>query len=173
MLLIVVTEGDPKREIDWKYIKSFLDYRYGIRNKVKLKSICLASKSKFQTALPKIQNEISRFFKMRPGSSEPVVVCLCFDTDYGAPAQEQNQRIEEFARAHGYRLAWMHRDVEEVFLGRRIPDKEKVRASDAFVNKQGIASVGLHKLLASKFDGAPYGVSNIAVVFDELLGEPK
>ena len=169
MLLIIVTEGDSKAATDWKYVKSFLDAHYDIRNKAKLKPIFLSSKSKFMTAQNKLKPEIDAFFRMRVKGNDRVEVVMCFDTDFGGDGQEQNSRIEQYSKERGYHLVWMHRDVEEVFLGQRVDDKAKVQQSNRFLKTNGIARVDVKKLNAHQFAGPPFGTSNIKTVFDEIL----
>lgn len=69
-----------------------------------------------------------------------------------ADKDEDDDKTNDFltrtCKEKGYDLVWMNIDIEDVFLDRRIPDKEKVKAANSF---QIRASKELSKIGVERF----------------------
>ena len=123
MQLILVLETRSSCESDYKYIKSALDYFYGSRT-FKISKIFATNKSE----LLKKDNRINYLIKKYNGES---IVVIC--ADYDRVDDPDNSKIINYCSSKKYDLVWMNLDVEEVFLGKQIKNKEKKKAADDFL----------------------------------------
>ncbi len=101
------------------------------------------------------------------------VVVYCFDTDDYDINQEHSvflNKVEAYTRDNGYELVWFCHDVEEVFLGKRIPDCEKVREASAYARKHLIDKVQKSNL---KSDSKTKFKSNIMIILDKYLMDAR
>jgi hypothetical protein len=116
--LLFLVETTPQCNSDYLYIRAFIAERYRLYNPTpKLTAIYLRGKSHYQDKEKEILSKRHQY----PGNTE---IILCFDTDEGNESKKINSLIEGYCRKKNYRLVWFHRDVEEVFLGRRLSSKE-------------------------------------------------
>lgn len=76
-------------------------------------------------------------------------VIYCIDTDEYEKDAEHKRELDEirrFCKEGGYDLIWFCHDVEDVYLGRRIPDSAKVQEASAFRRKRKIEEMDFRKL---------------------------
>ena len=74
--------------------------------------------------------------------------------------------VSQFCKDNDYDLIWFCHDVEDVFLGKRISDSEKVAQAAAFRRKKGIQGIALDKLSSAALKNH---CSNIMQVLDKYL----
>lgn len=71
-------------------------------------------------------------------------VIYCIDTDDYEKNIEHNNELNEISRfceKNGYDLVWFCHNVEDVFLGKVIPDSQKVLEARAFRKKEQIKEI--------------------------------
>lgn len=113
----MVLETRPSSKTDYHYIKSAMDFFYVERS---YKITPIYAKAKNKSELMRCEKQINANIRNYPGKS---VVVLCADYDRDGDSLT-NQGLVDYCASRSYELVWMNRDVEEVFLKRRVPDKE-------------------------------------------------
>lgn len=74
--------------------------------------------------------------------------------------------IRQFCEENDYDLVWFCHDVEEVFLGRQIPDDLKVQTAGTYKNKGEIEKMSPEKLSSEIIRK---NTSNLLCVLDQYL----
>ncbi len=104
----------PSNKSDWMYIKSTIDFFYLPRT-FALDKIFATSKSELINQDIKIANKtksIDREIK--------IIIVADYDRE-----EELNNRIINYCKKKDYDLVWMNLDIEDVFLGKQIPNNHK------------------------------------------------
>jgi hypothetical protein len=78
--------------------------------------------------------------------------------------------IDKYCKENHYDLIWFCHDVEEVYLGRKAPDSQKVQEAAAFRRKKQIEKLQSGKLSC---DGKHVCTSNILNVLDKYLSRKE
>lgn len=100
-------------------------------------------------------------------------VIYCIDTDAYELNFEQKKELKEikrFCETNGYDFVWFCHDVEEVFLGHRVENSQKVKEAGTFRTSRGIEHVDSEKLFAT---GIRNKCSNLMRVLDSYLERKK
>lgn len=185
--LIFVVETNKKCKSDWIYIKDTIDkfYLYD-RSNVKLSTVYLDGKTKY-TDNGK-EKEVEKLLKQYNNASteNKSVVIYCFDCDdYDTKPDDKtflkgikqfckNKNEEEEQKAKNdkrdwkvkYEFVWFCKDIERVYLGREVSDKEKKKESEKFKEKKLINNVNELKLSER---GYKNNSSNILTVLDKYI----
>ena len=157
--LILIVEACSTSRSDYLYLKSVLDHFYD-SSEHKFSPIYAGSKTRLVDQGKKIEE-----FSRRAHSKESQVF-LCADFDY--ESDPSNKAIQKYAESHGYEIIWMNRDIEEVFLGKRIPSKQKKQEAERFLRNPAKALESNDRLsIDSPLKAHPS--SNILCVFDRYL----
>ena len=169
MQIVIVVEGKRSSDIDYQYIRSFVKTIYSKQDRrVKLNCIRLNSKTRLEANQKKIEEKRKSYAFMNKGEKQFVVCCL--DTDAGKTGDpEQNKRCEEFCRKNDYRLVWFHRDIEEVFLGKRVRDNQKTKEAKNFVSQGKVKALNLQFFSKVEILSNNYGRTNLKAVLDEIM----
>ena len=99
------------------------------------------------------------------------IVVFCFDCDeYDRRPEDLKflQDAEEYCKKHGYKFVWFCKDVESVYIGKTVPDNQKVKVAGDFKKKQLIKQVDMRNLRADQYLNQK---SNICNVLDEIFNE--
>jgi hypothetical protein len=133
----------------------------------KFSPVFLGGKNNYDKCLSRISTLIKKY-----GSPKDSIVIMCFDTDLGGDGEKYNKSINQFCRCNGYQLVWFNRVVEEVFLGKKISNKDKKREAEKFLRESKIEMTDWDKCLHKGLSQEP-GTSNIISIFDDLLPRNK
>ena len=88
---------------------------------------------------------------------------------------------KSFCDQNGFRFIWFCKDIEQVYLGKSIPDSSKKKEAESFLRKKKIKDVRMSKAkniydfskaqIPIKLKVARYqnGKSNLCAVLDEYL----
>ncbi len=135
--VLFCVETNKRANTDYRYILSTIDRYYDTSDRqVSYKPIFLESKTKYKDR-GKIK-EINSFVKNFKGNTA-VVYCIDFDdSDRNPETRQLFQSIREFCDSQGYEFVFFNRDVEDVFWGETVNDKDKVAKADQFVRKKMI-----------------------------------
>ena len=117
--------------------------------------------------MKKIEEKIKLY---KAGSNNNVsVVIYCFDCDeyFSKPADKTFlDTAEKYCIENSHRFVWFCKDVEDVYLGKRIPDTMKKKEAETFAKKKMIRSIDIKQLHAEKYCDKK---SNLCNVLDEYL----
>ncbi len=119
--LIIIMETRSSSKTDWMYIKSTIDYYYKPRS-YSLKKIFAKTKTELIKQDTKINNQII--------SSQRISKVIIF-ADYDRN-EELNSILAKYCIDNKYDLVWMNLDVEDVYLGRQISKKDKIKEAISF-----------------------------------------
>jgi len=166
--LIFCVETNKKADTDWVYIDETIKAKYKLPNQIKLSKINMETKSRFDSrkVLGEIEKQTKWYKDYAYGETK---VIYCIDTDAYESSYEQKKEFENvkcFCEANGYELVWFCHDVEEVFLGKKIENSQKVKEAGMFRNNRKIESINDAKLSAAEVRGKS---SNILKVLDKYL----
>lgn len=163
--IIFCMETTKKADTDSIYISETLRHLYQLSNQIKISKIYMRTKSKYNAR--NVLQEISTKTKTFNFGDTRVIYCIDTD-DYERSTEHKKELtdISHFCKEHGYDLIWFCHDVEEVFVGQKVSDSQKVQEAGTFRRKGKIGQIP-HKLLSS--DVMRVHTSNILTVLDKYL----
>lgn len=134
-LVVLCVESDKIAQTDNKYLDKAIREFYVIDNNIKLAYVNMDGKGNYDKR--PVTNQIKKLFS---GDFDERHVAYCIDIDNQADSDiiKQNKKIEEYCKSLGYDLIWFCRDIEEVFLHKRISKSEKTAESNKFMRIQGL-----------------------------------
>ena len=151
--LIFVVEANKSCKSDWIYIKSTIDYFYEYnRTGLKLSPVYMDGKGNYKQKEKEVKSLISQYSKASKGNKSKVI--YCFDCD-----EYDNKYCDD----RGYDFIWFCKDVEQVYIGKRVDNSKKKNESTKFKKNNLITKVDVHRL-----SGRDYRIktSNIMTVLD-------
>lgn len=163
--MILCMETNKKAATDYVYIKETINRFYICNNKYRLSPIYMNSKSKYNSK--DVIKEIKKLTKDYIIGETKVIYCI--DTDsYEVDVNHAREftEIDDYCTRNGYELIWFCHDVEEVYVGKKISDKQKVVEATDFRNKKKIESILEEKLSCIQ---KRKSVSNILCVLDKYM----
>lgn len=158
MQIILLIETRASCESDYRYIKSAIDYFY-VERSFKLSKIYAKTKAELMKSEAKIKALKAKYI-----GETAVIVCADYDRD----DDPLNIEIAKYCSKRSYDLVWMNRDVEEVFWGRQISDKDKNRESIHFLTLKH-AMIPSLKTLRFEHPLSNHPASNLLIVLDRYL----
>ena len=165
--LIFVVETNKKCNSDWIYIKDTIEHFYTYeRTQVKLSVVYLDGKGNYNTK--KTNKEIKTLISQYSSTSKTnrsSVIC-CFDCDDYNSQMEDMKFLEEakkYCDDHKYQFVWFCKDVEQVYIGKKIENHQKKKEAAAFKARKMICAVNAKNLLGDKYRN---NTSNILRVLD-------
>lgn len=163
--MILCVETNKRADTDSIYIMETIRYWYDLNNQVKISKIFMNTKSRYNSKdVLKEIDEKSKAFTI--GETK---VIYCIDTDQyekNIEHEKEFNSISRYCEEKGYDLIWFCHDVEEVFLGKKIPDSQKVNEAAMFRRKKKIEEIHPDKLSCNEKRAC---VSNIMRVLDKYL----
>ena len=162
-LLVLCVETDNKADTDPKYIDKAIRSFYVVNNDIRITYIRMDGKGNYKkkSIVKQIREQLS-------GDFDETCVAYCIDIDNLADSDilEQNKNIKEYCDKLNYKYIWFCRDIEEVFLHKRIPKSEKKRESIKFSHLSNLDKAK-EASLSSKTE-TPFK-SNLLCVLDTFL----
>lgn len=171
--LIFCVETTSKCAADFMYIHSAIKQFYSIGSDIKLSVVYMGGKGNYKSG--KIEKSIRKLEKeyRSTSSNNSSVVLLCFDCDEYTSNPEDAaflKKAEEYSCEKQYRFVWFCKDIEHVFLGKRIPDNTKKKEAERFIQHCSIRETHIESLKATHFQERK---SNLCAVLDEYLPRAK
>ena len=158
MQLVLVLETRASCESDYRYIKSAIDFFY-IERSFKLTKIFANNK----TELIKQEKKISEC-KNKYNGETVVVICA----DYDRESDTFNNQLSNYCADNCFELVWMNLDVEEVFLGKQIPNRLKNKESINFLKRKDFLLSSIQTLNAPN-PTTFHPASNLLIIIDKYL----
>ena len=168
--LVFCVEADKKSKSDFIYIKNAIDSFYEIdQANIRISPVFMGGKGNYNSkSVIKWITEWKKQYQAGAKKNKSVVI-YCLDCDEFDRKPEDRvflQGVKEYCKTHDYHLIWFCRDIEDVFLGERIPDNQKKRRAEEFARKK---STNVLKQAFFMADQYQIGRSNLCVVLDEYL----
>ncbi len=163
--LIFCVETNKKADTDSIYISEVIRHMYQLNNKIKLSWVYMDSKNKYdsRSVLQKIKEKKENYIF---GKTK---VIYCIDTDdfeKNIKHEKELAQITFFCQQHEYDLVWFCHDIEDVFLGKKIPHSNKVKEASAFRRNEQIKTISQDSLSCTD---KKIHTSNILNVLDNYL----
>lgn len=117
------------------------------------------------------EKEISRLISAYASTSSKnqSKVLYCFDCDDYDIKQEDSdflKNVQQYCDDHRYDFIWFCKDVERVYICKKIDDSKKKNEAALFKAKKLISKVDVNKLSVEKYEAY---TSNIILVLDTYL----
>lgn len=170
-LVIVCVETNKRANTDASYINKAIKHFYDVDKNNDVKILFKFYDTKTNYTDKKLLKEIKEDCKVV--GEENSVVLFCVDTDeYEVSADDikLNLEIERFCQQNNFRFTWFCRDVEEVFLHKRVHHNEKVQESKRFARSNGIGQTCENDLKATTCSKRK---SNLLDNLDDVLRRKK
>ena len=168
--LIFCVETNKKTQSDVIYIKQTISQFYNLNNAhQKLSWVFMDGKGKYASA--SVRKDIEKRIKAYKVSAEKneSIVIYCFDCDdYDVKQEDADflQKARSYCQDNAYRFVWFCKDIEQVFLGKRVPDGMKGKEARAFAVKGRIDKEKIRYLKQKNYQN---GYSNLALVLNDYL----
>lgn len=162
-LVVFCVESDKKARTDDKYIDKVLREYYVIDNNVKIAYAHMNGKGNFDKkfVIDDIKSNFSGDYDERH-----VIYCIDLDNQADSDAIELNKKIKEYCDNLHYELIWFCRDIEEVFLHKRVEQSMKLCEADRFRRTKGLGKASKNAL-SSNFETPKK--SNFLLVLDAFM----
>ena len=166
--LIFVVETNKKCKSDWIYIKDTIERFYNYdQAHVKFTPIYMDGRGKYQNKEQEILKNISQYASTAEGNRTRVIYCFdCDDYDIKPEDAEFLRSAQQYCSTKGYDFVWFCKDVERVYIGKKVDDGEKKRESATFKAKKLIVNVEMRKLCETNYKT---NTSNIMKILDKYL----
>lgn len=166
--LIFVVESNKQCKSDWIYIKETIErfYQYD-KAHVKLSPVYMDGRGKYRLKEKEIKSLISQFRLTSQNNETKVIYCFDCDDFDSKPADMQFLKdAQNYCDEKGYEFAWFCKDIERVYLDKKVDHNQKGKVSEDFKRKKMITKVDKNKLLALEYR---QNASNIMIVLDKFL----
>lgn len=163
--MIICLETNKRADTDGIYITEVIEHWYQKNNKIKLSRVYMNTKSRYHSK--DVRREIDK--KTKDFIFGETRVIYCIDTDLyekNADHAKELDDIVEYCKENDYDLVWFCHDVEEVFLGTKISDSQKVQEAGVFRKKRKIEEIPADDLSCSVKRAR---ASNILNILDKYL----
>lgn len=165
--LIFVVESNKQCKSDWIYIKDTIEHFYQYdQSQTKLSPVYMDGKGKYKNKEKEISKLVSQYAATKGNRS---VVLYCFDCDDYDIKQEDSdflKKSQQHCKEHGYEFIWFCKDIERVYLGKKVNDNDKKKESELFKARKRIHTVDAGKLLADVYH---MNTSNILRILDKYF----
>lgn len=163
--LIFVVEANKKSKTDRIYIKETIDrfYKYNVAH-LKLSTVYMDGKNKYLSKEKEVKSLISEYNGASSNNVTKVIYCFdCDDYDSNPVDKEFLEKTQEFCKANNYEYVWFCKDIERVYLGKKVEDGHKNSEATKFKAKKLIDGVSESRLKGKKISR---NMSNILSVLD-------
>ena len=164
--LIFVVEANKKSKTDWIYIKETIDrfYKYDEAH-LKLSAVYMEGKNKYLSKVKEVNLLISKYNGASSINVTKVIYCFdCDDYDSNPVDKEFLEKTQEFCKANNYEYVWFCKDIERVYLGKKVVYGHKNSEATRFKSNKLINGVSQSRLNGNSIS---LNMSNILRVLDE------
>ena len=165
--LVFVVEANKKSKTDWIYIKETIDrfYKYDVAH-LKLSAVYMEGKNKYLSKEKEVNLLISQYSVASANNVTKVIYCFdCDDYDSNPVDKEFLEKTQEFCKANNYEYVWFCKDIERVYLGKKVEDGHKNSEATRFKANKLIDGVSQSRL---KGKAISLNMSNILNVLDKF-----
>ena len=164
--MIFIVETNEKTKSDNRYIRKLLDCIYDkTSNRIQFQFIEMGTKYQYNSY--KVVSKRDAFIRLNADGINHVI--YCFDTDridINVDHIRELREREEFCTKNNYKFVWSCYDIENVFLGYSVSDKDKKKESENFYRKKFILTPKMINCLSSGSKTNRH--SNILTVLKDL-----
>ena len=159
--ILCCVETTKQADTDYQYIRETIRHFYIETSKIVIRPIYMESKYNYKS-----RSVTEQIKKQGFNSSDTHVIYFIDTDDWDISAEAINilEKIQTYCADKGYDFVFFCKDVEDVFLGKRIADTEKISGIKRFKSTHAIGNMEVKRL-----EGKRYQVhcSNIMSVLDK------
>lgn len=163
--MILCVETNRRADTDYIYISETIKHLYKTDKQITINKVYMGSKTKYKSK--EVLRNIKQLTKDFTIGETRVIYCV--DTDaYETDVEHKKvfDDISRFCEENGYELIWFCHDIEDVYIGKKISDSQKVQEAGAFRKKNKINEMELDQLSSDKMR---VHTSNILCILDKYL----
>lgn len=166
--LIFVVETNKKCKSDWIYIKDTIDRFFEYEQaQIKFSPVYMDGKGKYKKTGKEITSLISQYAAGNKTNQSKVIFCFdCDDYDSKPEDAEFLANAKRYCVEKKYDFIWFCKDIERVYIGKKVDDSQKKKESATFKAKKLIDAVDESKLVVNDYRA---NTSNIMSVIDKYL----
>ena len=161
--LIFVVETNKNCKSDWIYIKDTIEcfYQYN-QAQVKFSPVYMAGKGNYKNKEKEINGLISQYAAGNKTNESKVMFCFDCD-DYDSKAEDTDflEKAKHYCAEKEYDFIWFCKDVERVYLGKKVDDSQKKKEAAMFKAKKLIGTVDEGKLTIDNYRSNSSNIMNI------------
>ena len=149
---IFVVETNKGCKSDRIYIKETINHFYNYDNNVKLSEVYMDGKGRYKYKEKEIRSLVSQYKATSKDNQSKVIYCFdCdnYDTNQNDAMFLKNTR--QYCKEKGYEFVWFCKDIEQVYIGKRVADKDKKKEAAKFKADNRITGVEGSKLRANNY----------------------
>ena len=164
--LVFVVETNKKCNSDWIYIKDTIEYFYEYdRTQVKFSPVYMDGKGKYRNKEKQVKRFIDQYSAMSKAHYTKVFYCFDCD-DYDSKPDDMNflKEARKYCEEKGYEFVWFCKDIEQVYIGKKVNDSQKKKEASVFKARKLINGVDKNRLYE---DSYRVNTSNILKVLDQ------
>lgn len=161
--LIFVVETNKKCKSDWIYIKDTLDHFYQYdKAQVKFSPVYMNGKGNYKNKEKEISNLISQYVAGNKNNKTQVIFCFdCDDYDSKSEDAEFLASARRYCFEKGYDFVWFCKDIERVYLGKKVDDSQKMKESTIFKAKKLVDKVDERNLIVNNYRTNASNIMNV------------
>lgn len=166
--LIFVVETTKQCKSDWIYIKETIDYFYSYdRSNTKITPIYMGGKDKYKNKQSEIKRYILQYSSQSKNNESHVIYFFdCDEYDHVAADETFLINAKKFCVQNGYDFVWFCKDVERVYLNKKVENNQKGKIAEKFMATNAINRVDKNCLEVTNYRN---NSSNILIVMDKYL----
>lgn len=166
--LIFVVETNKKCKSDWIYIKNTIDrfYKYD-KAHIRLYPVYMDGKTNYLYKEKEVKNLIKQYKATASNNETKVIYCFdCDEYDTKPEDLEFIKKTQKFCKNNRYEQVWFCKDIERVYLGKKVSDSQKKKEAEKFMAKKLIDGVPENNLISEKYGE---NLSNILKILDKYI----
>lgn len=166
--LIFVVETDSKSKSDWMYIKNTIDFFYEYdKAHVRLSPVYMGGKGNYRKREKEVSNLIKQYAAASKTNETKVIYCFdCDDYDSIPADMDFLKNAKQYCERQGADFVWFCKDIERVYLDKKVENKQKKIEAAKFKQKKLITGIDIRKL---EVTGYRNNTSNIMKILDKYL----
>lgn len=169
--LIFVVETNKKCNSDWIYIKDTIEYFYDYnRTEVKFSPVYMDGRGKYKNKEKQVKQFIKEYSSMSKTNCSKVV--YCFDCDnYDSDPNDLAflKEVKKYCEEKAYEFVWFCKDIEQVYIGKRVEDSKKKKEAATFKAKKMIQKVDKNRLSVDIYKVGASNIMNVLDTTEELI----
>ncbi|MEE1518233.1 MAG: hypothetical protein UF228_11630 [Lachnospiraceae bacterium] len=166
--LIFVVESNSKCKSDWIYIKDTIERFYNFDNAhVRLTPVYMDGKGNYKKKQKEVLQWIGQYSATVKDGISKVIYCFdCDDYDVNPEDICFLNNVQQYCKQQNYDFVWFCKDIERVYIGKKVDDSKKKDEATKFKTKKLIKKVDCKKLISRNYK---LNTSNIMNVLDTHL----
>ena len=161
--LIFVVETNKKCKSDWIYIKDTIDHFFQYdQAQVKFSPVYMDGKGRYKNKEKEISSLISQYAGGNKKNRSCVMFCFdCDDYDSKPEDAEFLKNAKQYCDDREFDFIWFCKDIERVYIGKKVDDSQKKSESAAFKAKKLIDVVDGEKLMVNSYCSNSSNIINV------------